>query len=254
MFDTVSGAQVARINTQRLDQSSWIAWSTYIYLFFFFFFDTHLTDLRAGVILFRWRRYGRRIRWIFLNRGNRPGKIDRRVQQQRNNRLHLRDPCDTVGGGKKNFDKARDTMGKIYIATLLPWNFATSTFFLLFVWRLKSNICFLSYYFCNFFTINYIIEYSINLSIKKNFFLKKFISSSLSRESFWKDVKKKGVLNIVRNIKFEISLKQNEILERINKTFESPCTFPVIQTMNFPIKLRNYPTSVSLYAIGCTQG
>lgn len=131
------------------------------------------------------------------------------------------------------------------------------TFFLLFVWRLKSNICFLSYYFCKFFTINYIIEYSINLSIKKNFFLKKFISSSLSRESFWKDVKKKGVLNIVRNIKFEISLKQNEILERINKTFESPCTFPVIQTiytMNFPIKLRNYPTSVSLYAIGCTQG
>lgn len=94
----------------------------------------------------------------------------------------------------------------------------------------------------------------MNLSIKKNFFLKKFISSSLSRESFWKDVKKKGVLNIVRNIKFEISLKQNEILERINKTFESPCTFPVIQTMNFPIKLRNYPTSVSLYAIGCTQG
>lgn len=77
------------------------------------------------------------------------------------------------------------------------------TFFLLFVWRLKSNICFLSYYFCKFFTINYIIEYSINLSIKKNFFLKKFISSSLSRESFWKDVKKKGVLNIVRNIKFE---------------------------------------------------
>lgn len=43
----------------------------------------------------------------------------------------------------------------------------------------------------------------MNLSIKKNFFLKKFISSSLSRESFWKDVKKKGVLNIVRNIKFE---------------------------------------------------
>lgn len=174
-----------------------------LHLFFvFFFFDTHLTDLRAGVILFRWRRYGRRIRWIFLNRGNRPGKIDRRVQQQRNNRLHLRDPCDTVGGGKKNFDKARDTMERYIL--LLPWNFAKSTYFLSsFRLTVKSYICFLSYYFCKFFTINYIIEYSINLSIKKNFFLKKFISSSLSRESFWKDVKKKGVLNIVRNIKFE---------------------------------------------------
>lgn len=226
-----------------------------LHLFFvFFFFDTHLTDLRAGVILFRWRRYGRRIRWIFLNRGNRPGKIDRRVQQQRNNRLHLRDPCDTVGGKEKRILTRLETRWKDIYCYFLEILQRALTFFLLFVWRLKSNICFLFYYFCKFFTINYIIEYSINLSIKKNFFLKKFISSSLSRESFWKDVKKKGVLNIVRNIKFEISLKQNEILERINKTFESPCTFPVIQTMNFPIKLRNYPTSVSLYAIGCTQG
>lgn len=146
MFDTVPFVEVAHSSPRPIVMDSMIG------LHSFFFLDTHLTDLRAGVILFRWRRYGRRIRRVFLNRRNWPGKIDRSVQQQRNNRLHLRHPCPPwYSRGKEKRILTRLEARKIEKILHFLSKLAL-TFFPLFVWKVTL---FLSRYFWKFLTINH---------------------------------------------------------------------------------------------------
>lgn len=95
-------------------------------------------------------------------------------------------------GGKKNFDKVRD-MWRIYIyiyyyTCLKLCNEHLLSFFFLF--DSKKGLCFLSYYFCKFFTINY--NYTINEWLKswldRSLGINIFLEYSIKKKRFFKNL------------------------------------------------------------------